>query len=378
MHLAVVTHNVLVGDGQARVNREVVRFALARGHQVTLLADRVEPRLIKEGARWIPLHPLVSEPILFKVPLFAFQADRALAALSPRPDVVVANGVVLWRQRADVNAVHFVHGAWQHSPMHTTDVRRGLNTWYQAVFTYLNALWEQRAFRQAETIVAVSARVKDELVSVGVAPGRVQVIPNGVDVEEFKPGPADRSRLGLPEVVSLALFVGDIKTARKNLGSVLSALVRVPGLHLAVAGALESSPYPALAASLGIEERVHFLGFRRDVADLMRAADFFICPSRYEPFSLVVLEAMATGLPVITARTVGAASLVTPESGFVLDDPEDQAGLVRAMMALTLDRARREQMGVAARAVAEQNTWSTMARSYMDVFSSFSPQASVC
>ena len=110
---------------------------------------------------------------------------------------------------------------------------------------------------------------------------------------------------------------------RKNLDTVLQALVGASGVHLAVVGAREGSPYPALAERLGVADRVHFLGFRRDMAQIMQAVDIFVFPSRYEPFGIVVLEAMASGVPVILAATVGAAEVVTPDCGVVLPDPED-------------------------------------------------------
>src|SRR5690606_25250574 len=110
---------------------------------------------------------------------------------------------------------------------------------------------------------------------------------------------------GLPDAVPLALFVGDIQSSIKNLDAGLAALVQVPGLHLAVAGRIGTSPYPAMAEGLGVQDRVHFLDFRSDIADLMRAADFFVLVSRRDSCPLVLIEAVSSGLPVVTARTVG-------------------------------------------------------------------------
>src|SRR5207237_4568609 len=131
----------------------------------------------------------------------------------------------------------------------------------------------------------------------------------------------------LPQHKPLALFAGGIRNSLRNLESVLRALVSVAELHLAVAGDTRHSPYPALAAKLGVSDRVHFVGFRRDVPDLMRAADFFVYPSRYEACSLVLLEAMSSGLPIITAISAGGSELLTPACSWVLSDPHDVAGL---------------------------------------------------
>jgi glycosyltransferase involved in cell wall biosynthesis len=113
---------------------------------------------------------------------------------------------------------------------------------------------------------------------------------------------------------------------------------------------------------------VHFLGFRDDVAALMRAADLFVLPSRRDSCPLVLLEALASGLPVVTARTVGTAGLVEPESGFVLDRPDDTEALAEALRALVADAERRRAMGRAARAVAERHSWEKMAEQYVDLF----------
>src|SRR5262249_1149061 len=160
-----------------------------------------------------------------------------------------------------------------------------------------------------------------------------------------------------PDNGSLGLFVGDIRTPLKNLDTVLRALVDVPHVHLAVAGGVERSPYPALAFDLGLADRVHFLGFRSDVAELMRAVDMFVFPSRAEACPLVMLEAMASGLPIIIASTVGAKELVEGKCGYVLDDPNNVQALASAIQTLADNRDCRAEMGEAARAVAEQHTW---------------------
>jgi glycosyltransferase involved in cell wall biosynthesis len=210
--------------------------------------------------------------------------------------------------------------------------------------------------------------VRRELIGIGVSPERIQVILNGVDLEEFRPSFADRAAFGLPAGVPLALFVGDLRTPRKNLDTVLESLTRVPNLHLVVAGRTESSPYPALAARLNVDSRVHFLGFRRDVARLMQAADLFVFPSRYEACSLVLLEALASGLPIITARSAGGAEVVEADCGIVLDDPNNPAALAAALCRLSADSALRNAMGCAARTVAEQHSWTAMADRYLDLY----------
>jgi glycosyltransferase involved in cell wall biosynthesis len=187
-------------------------------------------------------------------------------------------------------------------------------------------------------------------------------------LQEFSPGFADRSQLGLPEGVALAVFAGDIRSQRKNLDTVLHALIQLPELHLAVVGSTERSPYPQLSEKLGLGDRVHFLGYRRDVSEIMKAVDLFVLPSRYEPFGMVVSEAMAAGLPVITTSAAGASEIVTPDCGVVLSDSEDTPALAEALRLLTSNESLRKQMGQTGRLIAEQHSWSSKAQSYIDLF----------
>ncbi len=367
MNVAIVTHKFCKGDGQGRVNYEVVREALRQGHHLTLIATEVAREFQTHPAvTWVSIPVAAWPTALLKAQVFAWKSARWLKAHRREMDVVQVNGFITWAA-SDVNAAHFVHGAWQKSPVHTARSQRNLYGLYQWAYTALNVKLERKAFSEAGMIVAVSDVVRQELKAIGVPDERIRVIINGVDLDEFRPGLEARVGLGLPEGETVALFAGDIRTSRKNLDTVLRALAQTPDLHLAVAGATDGSPYPAQAEALGLSSRVHFLGHRTDMPALMRAADVFVFPSRYEPFGLVLLEALASGLPVVTVEAVGGASIITSDCGIVLPDPNDADALSSALGALTQDPERRKRMGAAARAVAEKHSWSTMAAAYLGI-----------
>ncbi|MFB6232002.1 MAG: glycosyltransferase family 4 protein [Salinibacter sp.] len=368
MEIGIVTNEIGPGSGQGRVNYEVAQAACERGHHVVLLSSEVDPQLAAaRNATWIQISAENWPTRLLKDQVFAWRSARWLEANASRLDVVLGNGCNTWFS-PDFNAAHFVHSAWKESPVHTSQVQTGPYAWYQWLYTTVNAYWEKRAFREAGTVIAVSEQVRNELVDAGIRRDAIRVVHNGVDTSEFKPGPAERADLGLPENVPLALFVGEIRTPRKNLDTVLEALDSVPTLHLAVAGRRAESPYPDMARRLGLSDRVHFLGFRKDVPDLMRAADLFVFPSRYEACSLVLLEAMASGLPIVTAQTAGGAELVEDCFGRVLPDPNDEQALAQALDSLIGDPEQLEDMGRAARSAATHHTWSNMANEYLALF----------
>ncbi|GAX35859.1 glycosyltransferase family 4 protein [Nodularia sp. NIES-3585] len=368
MKICIVTHVVQKGDGQGRVNYEVAKEAIRRGYQLTLLAREVAPELKQNSAvNWIPITVKSYPTELIRNLIFAQKTANWLRQHRGDFDLVKVNGAIT-KEEADINAVHFVHSSWLRSPVHSSRIRRDLYGFYQWLYTAVNARWEKQAFHKAKVVVAVSEKVAQELVSIGVPRSRIRVIVNGVDLQEFAPGLGDRQKLGLPTDVNLALFAGDIRTPRKNLDTVLHALAKVPDLHLAVVGNTEGSPFPPLAASLGLNERVHFMGYRRDIPEIMRSADLFVFPSRYEACTLVLLEALSSGMPVITALATGGAELVTPESGIVLSDSDDLEALTQALQLLTSDRTLRQQMGKTARSIAEQHSWTNMAQTYLDLF----------
>jgi len=99
----------------------------------------------------------------------------------------------------------------------------------------------------------------------------------------------------------------------------------------------------------------------------MRACTFLAFPTRYEPFGLVILEAMSSGLPVVTTRVAGAAELMSEDTGVLLDNSENVESLAEAMEKMSTS-SNRSRAGDAARKLAESHSWAHMAAQYLEVF----------
>jgi glycosyltransferase involved in cell wall biosynthesis len=361
----MVTHVVRRGDGQGRVNLEIAKEAIRNGIGMVVVASEVAAEIAEnERVTWLRVGVKGIPGALFRELLFSIRSAGILSRLRSGP--ILSNGCIT-SVPADVNACHFVHGSWLESPVHTSKLVGGARGRYQKLYSTLNARWERKAYHCAGAVVAVSEQVKRELSASGIDPAKIRTIHNGVDAVEFSPGSQERSRFALPENVPMVLFAGDIHSPRKNLDTVLEALARVQGLHLAVAGDVLGSVYPAKASGLGVSERVHFLDHVRDMPALMRSCDVFAFPSRYEACSLVMLEAMASGLPVITSRTTGGAELIAENEGFLMDSPDDLDRLVAVFREMLVDPACLSEKAVRARRHAQELGWDAMGRKYLDL-----------
>jgi glycosyltransferase involved in cell wall biosynthesis len=368
MNLTLVSHTVALNDGQGRVNYEIARGALAAGWQVTIIAMRCaedlrrhpEVKLVFLNVARLPTQLLRS---------LSFGAASSLWIRRHRSTIGIlhVNGGLTWAS-PDVNSAHFVHGAWlKNSFFPFKKWWRKPYSAYQRIHTGISARWELPAYLQSRLVVAVSKKVAAELRLIGVPSEKITVIENGVDTNEFYPGLSERKRFGLPADVPLFLFVGDIRTRRKNLDTVLLALAEVPDLHLAVAGDLSGSPFPALAKKLRVSKRVHFLDRVNQMPALMRSVDAFVFPSRYDPMGLVLLEALASGLPILTAATAGGAEIMG-SAGRVLQNPDDVQTLARWMGELKDDPLLRQSMGEQGRIIALTHNWKEMAEQYRSLY----------
>jgi len=359
------------GDGAGRVFYEIVRAAARRDHHVTLFAEKIDDDLRdlqSVSTVRIPTDRIPTQ--LARTFAFSSKSTGRIRKSLERPDVLQSNGFAT-SARADVVAAHFVLDAWLRTCVSRENGVGSFRGAYQELLARVVSRSETRAFRKARAVVAVSHRVGDELAAIGVARKRIRVIPNAVDTEQFAPRDVDRERLGLPAGVPLVLFAGDIATPRKNLDVVLGALALRPSLHLAIVGGGQSKRhrYEKEIDALGLRSRIHMLGLRHgDYAEIVCAADAFVLPSHYEPFGLVVLEAMASGVPTIVSREVGASEAIRPGSGIVLEDRNDPKCLAAAFDRIFEDPEEARRMGAAGRAVALEHTWVGAANRYVDLY----------
>ncbi len=188
----------------------------------------------------------------------------------------------------------------------------------------------------AHGVIANSQATRGTMLSSAtwLPPSKIRVIYNGIKTEQYAPQPHTRTtvraELGFsPQDVVLGM-VGEL-TERKNHRLILqqmpALLEHEPHLHLMIIGEGQArESLQQLARDLGIEAAVRWLGFRRDVPRLLQGIDIFCHPALREGFGYVIVEAMATGLPVIVANTSNLPEIVTSgQTGFLCDPTEGHA-----------------------------------------------------
>lgn len=196
----------------------------------------------------------------------------------------------------------------------------------------------RRAFENyVDTLVVNSSDVAQAWLSSApwFPPERLQVILNAVQPVAGKAARV-RDGLALPDGAKLVASVGALES-RKGVDLTLRALTQLPThVHLLVAGTgPERDMLESMARSLGVAERTHWLGFRRDVPDLLAASDAFVLPSRQDSLANSLLEAMAAGVPVVATAGTGVADALAPRDGRPragwIVAPEDDAALAAAL-----------------------------------------------
>jgi len=221
-------------------------------------------------------------------------------------------------------------------------------------------------------IISVSQGVKREIMEqYGVPDEDIAVIPNGVDLEEFKPQNKEsfrgkiRGELGLDESDVVLVFTA-WEFNRKGLRYIIEALPKTgKNVKLLAVGGDNQGPYRDLAQKMGVKDRVVFTGHKLNVREYYAAADIFVFPTAYEAFSLSTLEAAASGLPVLAAKVNGTEELIKDgvNGFFITRDGADIADKIRQAQDAGLDR-----MGAQARKTALGYSWENIASATLKVY----------
>jgi alpha-maltose-1-phosphate synthase len=305
--------------------------------------------------------------------LDALARDLAMVGAARAPDVVHCHtwyshlAGCLARPLTGARLVLTTHSLEPHRPWKAEQ----LGTAYQAT------VWiERTAYRNADGVIAVSESMKEDVQSLyGVEPDRIRVIHNGIDPEEYRPrsDPAAIRALGIDPERPIVLFVGRI-TRQKGILHLVRAIRHLdPGMQVVLcAGAPDTPEIGAEMTTLVEEARrkadaeviwIAEMLPKEVVITLYAHADVFVCPSVYEPFGIINLEAMACETPVVAAAVGGIPEIVVPgETGFLVRfeaegdgsaEPRDPEGysldLAASINQLMSDPARRVAMGRASR-----------------------------
>lgn len=339
---------------------QFVQRLLARGHQVHVVSQQ-----LAEEAGQLPIVP------------------HALGRIRGR--VCLAQAVESELGKLSLDVVHDMGVGWRCDLFHSHDGSR-FAQWEQKLrllpawarpgkraLTHLLPRYREfrrlmaRQFDNSHSLVlALSQMVARDYEHYHHVPRqRIRLVYNGVDTQRFSPDHRAenrqhmRARLGVADDEVLFLFVGH-DFARKGLATAIRALGHLRAdrrpVRLVVVGGKPIGQYKRLAARCGVRSQVMFAGSVADPIPFYAAADAYLLPTFYDPCSLGVLEAAASGLPSVTTPFNGAGELLTDGvDGYLLADPSDDYGLAVPMQWL-LDPVLRHRMGEAARQLALQHT----------------------
>lgn len=224
------------------------------------------------------------------------------------------------------------------------------------------------AAEQADGLITVCQALKDELVKMGIAEQRVEVLRNGVDLELFQPKDRDAAKQKFGVSGKVLLSVGHL-IERKGHNLIIEALPQIPDTTLLIAGTgPDNAELRALAASLGLSERVRFLGAipHQEMAELYSAADVLVLASSREGWANVLLETMASGTPAAATNVWGAPEVITdPAAGALIPERTPDA-IAQTVLGVLKEPPARE----ATRAHAELFSWQATSQGQYDLFQS--------
>ena len=215
-----------------------------------------------------------------------------------------------------------------------------------------------------QALIAVSQATREFHLSQGIESNSFAVIPNGINCDQFRP----RTKTGVlcrelkvPPSSFVILSVGQIclRKGQDVLAAAAPAIVKqIPNAHFVFAGLRSSTKAETIVyeqnltakfAEAGIAGRLHRVGYRNDVARLMNEADLLAHPSKQEPFGRVLLEAAASGLPIVAANVGGTGEIVTDGKSARLIESGDSAALAAAVAEMATMPDRRRQFAQSAR-----------------------------
>ncbi|MCW8309394.1 glycosyltransferase family 4 protein [Acidiphilium sp. PA] len=289
---------------------------------------------------------------------FEYYFDYSSPRFSPRRYLsFVREGISLVR-RHDVKVIHANSAApnqWLLPVARTT--RRPLLAHLH--IDYLRRGRYVCLLHQSTLVVGVSRQVITNFLTDGMPVSRTHVIYNGIDTSRLRSSgaPALRQVLGLPEDAIVLSTAGSLISRKGHDVLIRATSMLDPGseVHLLIVGdGPERETLERLAAEIGLQARVHFLGYRPDMPLIYEATDVFVLASRKDATPLVLVEAGYFSIPSVATTVGGISEVITDGKTGLLVPPNDPPALAAALQKLIADRSYRKELGQNARARTEQ------------------------
>ncbi|HVX87273.1 MAG TPA: glycosyltransferase [Phycisphaerae bacterium] len=319
--------------GVERIMAECANYLARRGHEVSVLSGEFDQGVLDERVAPVRI-ACESRSRILKIAAYRKRAEARLRELRTGGKSVHASfgvacppGGVLW--------VQSVHAEWiklsaQHRGFKGR-LKQRLNPFHPYILRRERDYFAGRKYRR---LIALTPRIREELAEhYGVPDRDVDLLPNGFNPEEFHVGrrsaerEAVRAELGIGRDERVVVFVAN-ELERKGFFPLARALGRMKreDVRLVVAGRVDLAGHAEFLRELGIAGRVRCVGPSADVGRYYAVADVFALPTYYEAWGLVIVEALASGLPVLTSRLAGAAAAVEEgRTGLLVEDPHDEA-----------------------------------------------------
>ncbi len=362
LKIAFLVHDYQRSFGHGRYVMELAD-RLRHDHDVHVFANTFE-----EGA-WegVTCHHVPAWRSNALTTILSFMIPATLAVRGAF-DIVHAQGFCGLRQ--NVVTAHICNAAW----FAAVDQSADRQSWRKRVFRSIVTRLERLTFHSSsrKRFIAVSARVRDDLAHHYGLSGGVSVIHHGVDISRFHPSNACRwrtpvrSELGLSERDFVALYVGDWQKAGPPL---VSGLALVPDVKLLVVTRTSQQQVLEDAPRHNVAQRIVLVPPTDAIERYYAAADAFLFPTIYDTFGMVLTEAMASGLAVISSPMAGATELIQHEqNGLILDGAWDEQSLARHLRRLIDEPELRQRLGDSARESMLNKTWDEVAMRTLQVY----------
>lgn len=285
-----------------------------------------------------------------------------------RPDVVHAHDwLVAWAG----DTLHTLYGVPLVATIHATERGRQGGQIPAGMPAAINAVEWWLTYQAREVIACSDYMVREVTDSFELPPDKIHLVPNGVEAETWRPRGVRDPNPDAPLVVAWGRV--QYEKGFQVLAQAIGALrASIPGIHCIIAGRGSFlADLQARIESEGLNGTVTLAGFvpHDDLLSLLRRASCVVIPSLYEPFGIVALEGMASGVPCVIARTGGLAEIVGDTGAALLFEPGNPADCARQITTAISDaRAAESMCSVAAHLLEERYTWSAIAATTVRVY----------